>query len=399
LRTYWSIASFQSLYARANDWTPGERPSELGVLDRWALSEAHALVAEVSDALDVFDTARAGKALAAYIDDLSNWYVRRSRRRFWEGDPAALGTLHECLDIVTRLLAPFVPFVTDRVWSCLFAPTGGVESVHLASWPVADAALVDLELREQVALVRRLVELGRAARAESGMKTRQPLARALVAAPGWASLPDALRDQVRDELNVVALANLADTGELIELSVKPNFRTLGRRFGGSTQTVAAAIAAADPVDLVAQLRAGTARLSAADQDIELTGDDVVVSETPRSGWAVVTGGPDTIALDLELTHELRLLGLIRDVVRFVQEARKDAGLAVTDRIDLAWQVGGSPEPAEAIRAHEQLLTREVLAVTLTEGEPIDTAGWTQARDDENDGDLGLRIWLRRIERS
>ncbi len=183
------------------------------------------------------------------------------------------------------------------------------------------------------------------------------------------------------------------------MSVKPNFRTLGRRFGGSTQTVAAAIAAADPVDLVAQLRAGTARLSAADQEVELTGDDVVVSETPRSGWAVVTGGPDTIALDLELTHELRLLGLIRDIVRFVQEARKDAGLAVTDRIELAWQVGGSPEPAEAIRAHEQLLMREVLAVTLTEGEPADTGGWAQARDDENDGDLGLRIWLRRVDQA
>ena len=193
LRTYWSIASFQSLYARANDWTPGRarRSPSIGVLDRWARSEAHALIDEVSAALDVFDTARAGKALAGYIDDLSNWYVRRSRRRFWDGDPAALATLHECLDIVTRLLAPFVPFVTERVWSALFAADRRrPESVHLARWPVADAALVDTELGEQVALVRRLVELGRAARAESGMKTRQPLARALVAAPGWAGLPD-----------------------------------------------------------------------------------------------------------------------------------------------------------------------------------------------------------------
>ncbi len=126
LRTYWSVASFQSLYARANNWTPAGRPdlSDLAVLDRWALGGAHALIGEVSESLDHFDTARAGKALATYIDDLSNWYVRRSRRRFWDGDPAALATLHECLDILTRLLAPFVPFCTERVWSALFAPTG-----------------------------------------------------------------------------------------------------------------------------------------------------------------------------------------------------------------------------------------------------------------------------------
>ena len=397
LRTYWSIASFQSLYARANGWTPdaADRPSavELGPLDRWALSGAHALINDVTDALEGFDTARAGKALAGYIDELSNWYVRRSRRRFWEGDPAALATLHECLDILTRLLAPFVPFCTEQVWSALFASTGGPDSVHLASWPTPDAAAIDRDLAEQVALVRRLVELGRAARAESGMKTRQPLARALVAAPGWTALPEDLRDQVREELNVVALAGLADTGELVELSVKPNFRALGRRFGGGTQSVAAAIGSADPSGLVAQLRAGAATIEVEGRAVEITGDDVVVTETPRSGWAVSTGGPDTVALDLELTHELRLLGLARDVVRFVQEARKGGGLEVTDRIALAWQVGGSPEPAEAIRAHQPLIAHEVLALQMSEGQPPAVTEWFEAGDE----DLGLRVWLRRAD--
>src|SRR5206468_4521425 len=200
---------------------------------------------EVDAALESFDTARAGKALSGCIDDLSNWYVRRSRRRFWDGDPAALSTLHECLDVLTRLLAPLIPFVTERVWSALFATTGGVDSVHLAQWPSADQSQVDSELSAQVALVRRLVELGRSARADSKMKTRQPLAQALISAPGWATLPEELREQVRDELNVVGLANLSDAGELVELSVKPNFRELGRRFGKRTQSVAAAIQAAD----------------------------------------------------------------------------------------------------------------------------------------------------------
>ena len=169
------------------------------LLDRWALSELHRTVAEVDAALEDFDTARAGRRLAAFVDDLSNWYVRRSRRRFWDGDPAALATLHECLEVLTRLLAPFTPFVTEDVpgrWS----PRSGrtlPDSVHLRDWPRVgpDGGLLDPELAAQVALVRRLVELGRSARTASKVRTRQPLARALVGTgrPGWAALPDELR--------------------------------------------------------------------------------------------------------------------------------------------------------------------------------------------------------------
>jgi isoleucyl-tRNA synthetase len=390
LRTYWSVASFQSLYARANDWTGATGAPT--VLDRWALSEAHRLSGEVDRALENFDTALAGKLLAAYIDDLSNWYVRRSRRRFWDGDPAALATLHECLDILTRLLAPFVPFVTERVWAALFAAGSGVESVHLTSWPATDESKIDSELPEQVALVRRLVELGRAARAESGVKTRQPLARALVAAPAWGSLPAELRQEVADELNVLELASLADTGELVELSVKANFRTLGRRFGKRTQTVANAIAAVDATAFVAEYRAGRATVEVDGEVLGIEGDEVIVSETPRSGWAVSGAGADTVALDLELTGELRRLGLLRDVVRLVQDARKNAGLDVTDRIELNWRVGGSPDPAEAIREHGGLLSAEVLATELNEGEPAHGQDYFQATDD----DLGLHLWLRRF---
>jgi isoleucyl-tRNA synthetase len=390
LRTYWSVASFQSLYARANDWQVGAA-GEATQLDRWALSEMHRVTAEVDAALEDFDTQRAGRALAAYIDDLSNWYVRRSRRRFWDGDPAALSTLHECLHVVTRLLAPFVPFVTEKVWGALFASSGSVDSVHLAQWPIADDALVDVALGEQVALVRRLVELGRSARADSKMKTRQPLAQALISAPGWSALPESLRAEVREELNVVGLAGLADTGELVELSVKANFRELGRRFGKRTQAVATAIAAADPVAFVAAYRAGTASVAVDGVTEAISGDEVIVSETPRSGWAVASAGGDTVALDLELTHELRLLGIVRDVVRTVQEARKNAGLAVTDRIELWWRVGGSPEPAEAIRTHAAQLAAEVLASAIHEGAPPEGEELFEIVDEE----LGLHIWFKR----
>ncbi|HET8583660.1 MAG TPA: DUF5915 domain-containing protein, partial [Jatrophihabitans sp.] len=391
IRTYWSIASFQSLYARANGWSVGVDGPRT-VLDRWALSEAYRVAGEVDDALANFDTARAGKALAGYIDDLSNWYVRRSRRRFWDGDPAALSTLHSCLDVLTRLLAPLIPFVTERVWQALFVPSGAIDSVHLAPWPAAVPELVDAELGRQVQLVRRLVELGRAARADAKMKTRQPLAQALISAPGWAALPDSLRDEVRDELNVVALASLADAGELVQLSVKPNFRELGKAHGKRTQAVASAInaaAAADVEALVERYRAGTLTVDVDGETLPIAGEMVTVAETPRSGWAVASAGADTVALDLELTHELRLGGLLRDVVRFVQEARKSAGLEVTDRIELWWRVGGSPEPAEAIRTHGDQLAREVLAVAVHEGAPDEPV--FNASDDE----LGLHVWLRR----
>jgi isoleucyl-tRNA synthetase len=388
LRTYWSIASFQSLYARANNWTPGTT-GESTLLDNWARNETNRVAAEVDAALEAYDPARAGKALFGLIDDLSNWYVRRSRRRFWDGDPAALQTLHDCLDVLTRLLAPFVPFVTEKVWQALFAETTGVESVHLASWPRTDGP-VDVTLSGQVGLVRRLVELGRAARAGSGVKTRQPLARALVSATGWEQLPEPLRREVADELNVLDLAPLASAEDLVDVTVKPNFRSLGRRFGGQTKDVAAAITAAHPATVTHAIRgAGHFTLPAFDADI--TAEDVIISEAPVSGWAVESSGAETVALDLEITGELRRLGLLRDVVRIVQEARKSAGFEVTDRIVLHWRVGGSPEPAEAIRAHADDLNREVLATSLVEGAPEQLDGFFHAEDLE----LGLHLWLAR----
>ncbi|MGX7680396.1 isoleucine--tRNA ligase [Jatrophihabitans sp. DSM 45814] len=398
LRTYWSIASFQSLYARANSWNPAPAASKSAdgaaaatPLDRWARNETRRVAVEVDAALEAYDPARAGKALAGLIDDLSNWYVRRSRRRFWEGDPEALQTLHDCLDVLTRMLAPFVPFVTERVWHALFAEPSGIESVHLASWPAADAD-VDIILSEQVALVRRIVELGRSARAEAKAKTRQPLGRALISAAGWAALPPSLKSEVMDELNVLELANLADAGELVDLTVKPNFRSLGARFGPRTKLVSAAITQLEPTALVRDLRAGVARVRVEGEVVTLGPDDLLITETPRSGWAVASDSSETVALDLELTPELRRLGILRDVIRLVQEARKNAGYDVTDRISLHWRVGGSPEPAQAIREHADELAREVLATELVEGAPAVPADFAESTEE----DLGLHLWLARI---
>jgi isoleucyl-tRNA synthetase len=221
------------------------------------------------------------------------------------------------------------------------------------------------------------------------VKTRQPLARALISAPGWAQLPAELRAEVADELNVAELAELASSADLVDVTVKPNFRALGKRFGPRTKQVADAIAAANPAEVAGALRQQGS--FAFGEFGEIGAEELVVSEVPVSGWAVESGGQDTVALDLELTAELRRLGTLRDIVRIVQEARKAAGYEVTDRIELHWRVGGSPEPAEAIREHAEELAREVLARALAEGAPAEPDGFYRTTDEE----LGLQLWLRR----
>jgi isoleucyl-tRNA synthetase len=228
------------------------------------------------------------------------------------------------------------------------------------------------------------VDLGRAARAESKVRTRQPLGRALVSAPGWHSLPEELKAVIAAELNVVRLEALS--GDLVEVSVKANFRALGARFGKRVQAVAAAVAGANAAELAVALRDGTATVEVDGQHVALTAEEVVVTETPRTGWAVAGSSGETIALDLALTPELRRAGLVREAVRLVQDARKSAGLDVSDRIELWWQAGG--ELGEALQEGAHRLGEEVLAVSVLQGPPTADIALHE------DADLGLRFWLR-----
>ena len=394
LLTYWNTVAFQVLYAGTSSWSPGDPAPELAarpVMDRWALSEVHRLVQSVTEAMERFDTQRAGSLLAAYVDDLSNWYVRRSRRRFWQGDAAALATLHECLYVVTLLMAPITPFITERVWQDMFACTSTElpPSVHLAPWPEVDGSLVDDELATQVALARRLVELGRAARADAKVKTRQPLRRALVGTAAHDRLSEELRAEIADELNLGTLEPLSAAGaDLVDHTAKGNFRALGRRFAQETPKVAAAIAASDASALATALAAtGTAVVNVDGAEVEVTADEVIVSERPREGWSVVNEQGETIALDLELTPELRRAGLAREVIRLIQETRKTSGFDVSDRIALTWSATG--EMAEAFAEHRDLIAGEVLASTMAEAESVDTL---TVRDDE----LGFSFSVYRV---
>ncbi len=406
LLTYWNTVAFQVLYGRTAGWTPGDPAPAVAdrpVLDRWALSEAHRLALGVTAALEDFDTQRTGTLIAAYVDDLSNWYVRRSRRRFWEGDPAALATLHECLYVVTLVLAPLAPFITERVWQDLFASTSDElpASVHLASWPRVDAdgegSLVDDELAAGVDLARRLVELGRAARAEAKVRTRQPLRRALVPTAAYDRLSEELRAEIADELNLGALESLASAGDLVDHSAKGNFRALGKRFAKRTPLVAAAIAEADAEALAGSLAAtGTATVVVEGEEVEVLAEEVIVSERPREGWSVVNEQGETVALDLELTPELVRAGLAREVVRLVQEARKTSGFEVADRITLTWSADDPDgELAAALREHVEAVAGEVLATAVTEGDPAGgpASGPAGVRRDD---DLGLSFAVARV---
>ncbi|MGP3970581.1 isoleucine--tRNA ligase [Streptomyces sp. 6N223] len=395
LLTYWNTVAFQALYARTSGWSPSAEdpaPRERPLLDRWLLSELGALTDMVTQAMESFDTQRTGKLLSTFVDDMSNWYVRRSRRRFWQGDPAALRTLHEALETVTRLMAPLVPFITERVWQDLVVPVtpDAPDSVHLADWPEADMEMIDPDLSRDMLLVRRLVELGRATRAESGVKTRQPLSRALVAAQGFELLGDELREQIAEELNVTALASLSEMGgSLVDTSAKANFRALGRRFGKRTQAVANAIAAADAPALSDALRAGTASVEVDGEQVTLAPEEVIITETPREGWSVASDTGATVALDLEVTPELRRAGLARDVIRLIQESRKNSGLDVSDRIVVRWRTQ-DPELARAIADHQALISTEVLATDFAEGDGDEAYG-----EPFEDAALGLSFRLRR----
>jgi len=407
LLTYWNTVSFLVLYANAASaqgaiWDPADHgappPAARPVMDRWLLSELHALVRDVTAALEAFDSASAGRRIATFIDDTSNWYVRRCRRRFWDGPAgadgaAAFATLDECLETLTRLMAPLAPFLSDYVWGVL-RPADAADSVHLASWPIADPALIDGRLAGQMELTRRLVELGRSARATAAVKVRQPLARALVGAAGFADLPAELRRQMADELNVRALDPLATVGgDLVDQAIRPNYRALGRRFGQSTPAVAAAIEAADAAGLAASLEsAGSAVLDVGGDSVRLATGDVLVTQVPRSGWAVAAGNGETVALDVVITPELRAEGLAREVVRTIQDARKNAGLEVSDRIALRLSATGT-DLAAAIDAYGPMISADVLAADYAAGQADDPGSYPWKHVDS---ELGLTFWFRRL---
>jgi isoleucyl-tRNA synthetase len=361
LRQLWNTYNFFCLFRPERD---GERTD----LDRWVLSRLAATVAEVTERLEDFDATTAGRAIAAFVDELSNWYVRRSRRRFWDGDRAAFETLEECVLTVAKLLAPFTPFVADEIYDNL---DGALASVHLCDWPVAGER--DVELEDAMAVARETVRLGLAARGQAKVKVRQPLREGVVVASGRERAAiERLAEVVREELNVKTLRFVERADELGSYEVRPNYRTLGPRFGKAMPKVAAAVAALDPARVAAALQGehATIGVSLDGKEHELEGEDLLLALQPLEGYQLEREGSHAVALELTLDEDLRREGLAREIVHAVQNARKAAGLAVEDRIAL--RLGGDGELLDAARAHEDYLTGETLATSV--GYDLDGAG-------------------------
>jgi isoleucyl-tRNA synthetase len=378
LLTLWHVYSFFVLYANADGADPDAVPApplaSRPLLDRWILSRLAGTVRDVRDGMDAYDVTRAGRRIQGFVDELSNWYVRRSRRRFWnpggnggQDSVAAFHTLHECLVTTATLLAPFTPFVAEEVWSNLAAERAGrPDSVHLADYPRPHEAAIDPGLDEAMALARQVVELGRRIRTETRTRTRQPLPSASVHLSTDPGSFGALLDIVADELNVKRV-DLAGTADVFgRWRAKPDFQVLGPRLGARVRAAASALAE-DDGSLAARLAAGDEVEFSVDDggSIVIGPGDVALSQDVRAGFGVATEGGVTVALELDVTRELRREGVARELVRMIQDARKEAGLEVTDRIALGVETSG--EPAEALAAHREEIAEETLASELRTG--------------------------------
>jgi isoleucyl-tRNA synthetase len=390
LLTLWNTYSFWVVYANAGGVEPATLPYDprwtseptagAAELDRWAVSRLQRTIGAVREHMDGFDCTSAARAIADFVEELSNWYVRLNRRRFWDGDAAALETLRFCIGETAKLLAPFTPFIADEIYTnLLFGEDPGLEgpvaewahdepdSVHLCDFPEVDDRRVDSQLERGMEAVRRTIELGRAARAQAKVKLRQPLRKAVVvASEEERAAIERLAEVVASELNVKELDFVHEEAELVSYRVKPNYRSLGPRFGKSMPQVAAAVEALDADHVATALEGGTTvGISIDGKDHDLEPEDVSLVMEPLEGYQVEAEAGHAVALELELDEELRREGLAREIVRAVQEARKQAGLEVSDRIALA--LDGDDELLSAAREHEAYIAGETLATSVGYG--------------------------------
>jgi isoleucyl-tRNA synthetase len=379
--------------ARYAETRPGPvEPARASRLDRWILSRLSATVRAVTDAWSGYDATAGVRAIMDFVDaDLSNWYVRRSKPRFWapdrEPDPAAVATLHECLVVVARLLAPAAPFASDWLHRALTD-----QSVHLARFPTAASAREAPALERGMDAIRRLSSLGRSAREGGGLRVRQTLGRMRVAVPAGTDGPEfrELLDVLADEVNVRQIEVVSSDAELVRLRGRPNFRSLGKRFGKRTPRVAEAVAALPAEPLRALERGSPAALELDGEVLEILPEDLTIEREVSTTWLVQSEGAFVAAVDPTLTDELRRDGLAREVVHRVQRLRKDAGFEYTTRIALA--VGGDERLLEAVRAHAAFIEGETLARSLLVGRTLDA--W-DARDDTPIDDFNVTLAVAR----
>ena len=371
----WNVYSFFVTYANIDGYDPqapapsvDRRPE----LDRWILSELAELTLDMTTALDIYEVEVATRRAEGFVEQLSNWYVGRSRRRFWKSDAdedkqAAYATLYECLVTLTRLIAPIIPFVSEQMYRNLAGSTvDGRESVHLESYPVADETRIDRRLSQAVRLAMRLSSLGRAARSKVGVKVRQPMAEALIKlrSSEEEELLEQISSQVGEELNVRRVSVLDDEREVAEIDVKADMSRIGPRFGPETRNVLAALSKADPSEVYAAVAAG---VSVAVGDYVLEAEDIVVTSSEIEGYSVVSEGGYSVAVTTEITPELELEGRARELVHLVQNMRRSADFDIADHIVTYYD--GDEALEEVVAVHGDYIRQETLSRQLVRGVP------------------------------
>ncbi len=386
----WNVYSFLVTYANLDNWTPesGDWRVENGQttpqspnrahaeLDRWILERVAETAVSVRTSLDKYDAEKATQALEALLDDLSNWYVRRSRRRFWKSEAdtdktAAYRTLYQVMVKFIRLLAPFIPFTTEAMYQNLVRsidPNAPL-SVHHTLYPEADAASLDRRLLDKMGLAITTASLGRSARSAADIKLRQPLAKARVNVASQQAQDDLqeLAGVLAEEINVKEIEVVSEVGELVNYVLLPNNRVLGPKFGQKFPQVRQALLALDPAEAARTLQAGQPlTLDVAGETVSLSDEDVLVQTESRGGLAVASDKGVTVAVDTELTPALVQEGYARDVVRQVNNMRKDAGLEISDRITLGYQ-GAAGDVAAALTRFAEYVQQETLTVSLLAG--------------------------------
>ena len=378
INTFWNTYSFFVLYARLDevDLTSGMPFEQRPEIDRWALALLNRTVRTCTAAMDAYDAKTAGEAIESFVDQLSNWYVRRNRRRFWKStDPedkrSAYVTLYECLTSAHKLMAPFVPFLAEHVYQNLVRAidADAPASVHMAEWPQADSTRDDDGLLFEIGVVQKVVGLARAARGLSGLRTRQPLSRLLVRAPNdeAAKALESHKDQILEELNVKSIEFIARDAELVSYRIKPNLPRLGKQYGKMIPSVRRALDNAEGSEIASVVARGEPfQLEVDGTTISLSPEDVLIETSSAAGFACAEDSGYLTALDTTLNDELVLEGVLRELIRTVQDARKRAGLDVSDRIVLG--VSGSAAVDAALDRYRDYLMSETLAVEWTVGQ-------------------------------
>jgi isoleucyl-tRNA synthetase len=388
----WNVYSFFVTYARLDGWMPesgtfgkfdpnvpeGDTPHSDNLLDRWILARLNQLVEHVGASVGDSDFMTASLAAEAFLDDLTNWYVRRSRRRYWKSEldadkNTAYATLYHVLVKFAKTLAPFVPFVTEVMYQNLVRSVRpeAYESIHHTAWPQVDQTTADDALLEQMSLARRVASLGLSARANANLKVRQPLSKVLVHA-GEAVLRQELVDIVEDELNVKDFEFVEQEGALVQYKVLPDNKLLGPQFGSRFPQLRATLAQADPAKVAATVRAGLpVTLNLAGEPVDLAPETILVSTEPLPGLAVAADKYITVGIDAMITPELKAEGLAREVVRRVQEMRKNAGFNIEDRITTCYQAKGLLR--EVFVKWGVYIASETLTTRLLDSPPVEGA--------------------------